>query len=299
MKIMSAPVLVATDFSETAYLALLRAGQIANSHRSDVHLLHVVEPDILAGLARLIGISSGDHHDPLQDQLIADLAAIGSEVESALSVSVTTALRTCPVAHGIIDYASEIGAWMQVIGGHGTGTLGDLVMGSTVERLLRKTVRPTLVVNYPVDRPYQRVLLPVDFSAWSEVSVRIVQKLLPDAEIVLLHAVSLSYEPQLRHAGVTSAEIDNYRDQEHKKAEAELAMLRTAIGDPDNKIRTRTANGDVVSAILSVAGDEDADLIAIGKHGHGMVEEWLLGSVTQHILASAPCDVLVCGSEAL
>ncbi|WP_085619328.1 universal stress protein [Thalassospira alkalitolerans] len=296
---MTAPILVATDFSDTAGLALMRGVQIAKSRKAGVHLLHVVEGDIWSGLAELIGLRDGNDHDRLHDQLIADLKELGRAVEKSSSIKVTTELRNGPVTREMIDCATATGARLQVMGGHGAGKLRDLATGSTAERLLRQATRPTLVVNYPVGEPYRKVLLPVDFSNWSEASLRTVRKLLPDAEIVLLHAVSLSYEPQLRHAGVTGAEIDYYREQEHKKAQAELAMLRADIGDPNNKISLRTINGDVASAILAVAGDENADLVAIGKHGRGMIEEWLLGSVTQHILASAPCDVLVCGNSAL
>lgn len=296
---MVAPVLVATDFSDTAHLALMRAAQIARSRKAGVHLLHVMEQDILSGLAELIGLRRGHDHDPLHDQLFTDLGGIAREVEETSSVKVTTELRTGPVTREIIECATAVGARLQVIGGHGAGTLRDLATGSTAERLLRQTTRPTLVVNYPTDQPYRKVLLPVDFSDWSETSLRVIRKLLPDADVVLLHVVSLSYEPQLRHAGVTDAEIEHYREQEHRKAEAELAILRTEIGDKENKISLRTVNGDVASSILAVTGDENADLVAIGKHGRGMIEEWLLGSVTQHVLASAPCDVLVCGSTTL
>jgi nucleotide-binding universal stress UspA family protein len=31
----------------------------------------------------------------------------------------------------------------------------------------------------------------------------------------------------------------------------------------------------------------------MGKHGQGMLEELLLGSVTKHVLSEATCDVLV------
>lgn len=296
---MTAPILVATDFSNTAGLALMRGVQIAKSQNVGVHLLHVVEDDIWSGLAELIGLRDGGNHDRLHDQLVADLKALGDTVEKSDNVQISTELRNGPITREMINCATATGARLQVIGGHGAGKLRDLATGSTAERLLRQATRPTLVVNHPVRELYRKVLLPVDFSDWSEETLRIVHKLLPDAEIVLLHAVSLSYEPQLRHAGVTGEEIDYYREQEHKRAQAELAMLRADIDDPNNKISLRTVNGDVASVILDVAKDENADLVAIGKHGRGMIEEWLLGSVTQHILASAPCDVLVCGRSAL
>ncbi|MDO9438497.1 universal stress protein [Hydrogenophaga sp.] len=51
--------------------------------------------------------------------------------------------------------------------------------------------------------------------------------------------------------------------------------------------------GDAATCILEQAEEQGADLIVLGKHGIGMTEELLLGSVTQHVLAQARSDVLV------
>jgi nucleotide-binding universal stress UspA family protein len=40
------------------------------------------------------------------------------------------------------------------------------------------------------------------------------------------------------------------------------------------------------------------DLIVMGKHGQGMLEELLLGSVTKHVLAESVGDVVVVGTQA-
>lgn len=39
----------------------------------------------------------------------------------------------------------------------------------------------------------------------------------------------------------------------------------------------------------------DADLIVMGKHGRSALEELLLGSVTEHVLAYSGCDVFIAG----
>jgi len=35
------------------------------------------------------------------------------------------------------------------------------------------------------------------------------------------------------------------------------------------------------------------DLLVMGKHGRSGVEQLLIGSVTSHLVRSAPCDVLI------
>ncbi|MBK9594402.1 MAG: universal stress protein [Rhodocyclales bacterium] len=52
-------------------------------------------------------------------------------------------------------------------------------------------------------------------------------------------------------------------------------------------------HGHAAAAILKKASEIGPDLIVIGKHGGSAFEERLLGSVTQNILYSAACDVLL------
>ncbi len=53
-------------------------------------------------------------------------------------------------------------------------------------------------------------------------------------------------------------------------------------------------HGLATPCILEQEQEQDCDLIVIGKHGSGMLEELLLGSVTKPVLALSSADVLVC-----
>jgi len=44
--------------------------------------------------------------------------------------------------------------------------------------------------------------------------------------------------------------------------------------------------------IVRVAQDQSADLVVMGVHGHGVVDELLFGSTTHHEVREAPCPVL-------
>jgi nucleotide-binding universal stress UspA family protein len=57
--------------------------------------------------------------------------------------------------------------------------------------------------------------------------------------------------------------------------------------------RSIVVRGDAARRILEQEEKQGADLIVLGKHGLGMVEELLIGGRTKHILAQARCDVLV------
>jgi len=57
-------------------------------------------------------------------------------------------------------------------------------------------------------------------------------------------------------------------------------------------VRTRVVEGEVRSAIPSVAADVNADLIAMGRHGHTSLGERFLGSQTERVLRATDRPVL-------
>lgn len=58
-------------------------------------------------------------------------------------------------------------------------------------------------------------------------------------------------------------------------------------------IQTQVTEGDTASVLVDSAATLDADLIAMSTHGYSGVTRWVLGSVTEKVLRSAPCPVLV------
>jgi nucleotide-binding universal stress UspA family protein len=51
--------------------------------------------------------------------------------------------------------------------------------------------------------------------------------------------------------------------------------------------------GDPSEEIVAEARHSDADLVAMGRHGRGLLDRLLVGSVTETVVATAPCPVLV------
>jgi len=51
--------------------------------------------------------------------------------------------------------------------------------------------------------------------------------------------------------------------------------------------------GPIVEKILHEAGEQQADLIVIGSHGHGAFYDLLVGSITHGVIKDAPCPVVV------
>jgi nucleotide-binding universal stress UspA family protein len=87
--------------------------------------------------------------------------------------------------------------------------------------------------------------------------------------------------------------IEEPHEKSHEKLTAHLHMVRAAYTHPDVTIRTEVIPGDAASVIVDTAEAQEVDLIAMSTHGRTGLSRWVLGSVTEKVLRSAPCPVLV------
>lgn len=140
-------ILVPTDFSEPADAALQYASALAQEFGSRIHLLHVVpEPfaypwgtDVSTfPLADLMAQSEAAAKERLT-QVAEPLTELAAGVEVSTSVG--------PPVERILEYAHAHHVDLIVMGTHGRGMVGHLLLGSVVERVIRRSVVPVLTVH--------------------------------------------------------------------------------------------------------------------------------------------------------
>jgi nucleotide-binding universal stress UspA family protein len=138
-------------------------------------------------------------------------------------------------------------------------------------------------------------MVAVDFSAASLPAVRCARWLAPHAQLLLTTVYELPYESRLRMAGVSDAQITGYRERCRVEAGQRLAELAAQAGLPADRWQPCVVEGDPSFKLVEWEQTLDCDLVAIGKHGRAALTDWLLGSVTQHMLAEGAADVLIVG----
>ncbi|MDE0856568.1 MAG: universal stress protein [Nevskia sp.] len=102
--------------------------------------------------------------------------------------------------------------------------------------------------------------------------------------------------------GLAAAELEQFREAEGGSISDLLESLSTQVlqqarqlaqqrGIHDIELVSRT--GDVAGAIVEVAEDCSADVIVLGRRGHGLMPGLMLGSVSQKLASAAPRPVIV------
>jgi len=286
-------VLAATDLSAPARHAVVRAASIAGRSGARLSLQHVVSLGALDALRQLFAAQPGDLRQRLLDEARDEVHSLAAELCAPHVASADIHLSAGNALAEITSHADALDADLLVLGARGASLVRDLAVGSTTERVLRKTGRPLLVVRREAGHDYRRVLVPVDFSPRALKAIALVRELAPQAELVLLHAFEVPFEGRLRHAGVSEAELSGLLANARREAGAQMAELIAAAGLPAAAVQPVIVHGDPSVQILDQEQLQGCELIVIGKRGQGALEELLLGSVTTHILSQAKGDVLV------
>lgn len=293
---MTRTLLAATDFSAPARHALERAAMLAQAH-PDAHLTlaHVVSQSAFDTLRRMLPGNAA----ALETQVLAQAEKALSELATNLAAhypsTIDTVLAQGAALTALVELADTRQADLLVMGVRGTHFVRELLIGSTTERVLRKSRRPLLAVKQRPQSPYRRILAPVDFSAHAAAAINAAHAWLPDADIVLFHAFEVELESTFRLAGMEDDKIHAYRIQAREAAIAEMDAFVSTLQVPANRLTRHFEHGAPSLRIIGHEQTMDADLIVMGKRGQSMVEELLLGSVTKHVLAHSSSDVFVAG----
>jgi len=89
------------------------------------------------------------------------------------------------------------------------------------------------------------------------------------------------------------SELDAMLAEDAKRTEALLLAAAAELTRHAFKVDTRVTRGDPRFAIVDEAREWGADLVVMGSHGRTGLPKLFLGSVASHVVAHAPCSVLV------
>jgi nucleotide-binding universal stress UspA family protein len=277
--------LVASDLTALSDRAVQRAARLAAQFDASLTVLHVINEALHVDVRRQLGAEAAK---VMSNQLTMTTAT--QEVKGEIRVAAGEAFAE------IIRTARAVEADLTILGMHRKQGLKELFVGTTVERVLRYSERPVLVVKDQAMRDYERVLIPVDFSVPSRRALAEACRIAPGAEYHVVHGYDVPFAGFITdEAARREAEADHQTRLEALIREEMDALLSAGARD-SRRIKRSVRRGAVLEVIHDQIGAVRPDLLVMGTHGRTGVARAMVGSVAQEILVDPPCDVLAVGA---
>lgn len=261
--------MVCTDGSPDSQGAMAGAISLAGSCGSKIYILRVIEfnPEFEAQAPEAVA--------RWEAKMYADLAACRREAEAA-DIPVEVRVRRAEAAYaGIIEEAEKVNPELIIMGRRGGSRLFRLMMGNVVARVIGLSRFNVLVVPKGVTLKFSRLLVasdgsPHSYAAWDE-GLYITQRV--GSELL---ALSVARD-----------------DSEIETAQAIVQRLETEAKLRGISLTPLVRRGRPYEAIVQAAKETGADVIVMGALGMTGLTSLLMGSVTERVIAHAPCAVLV------
>jgi len=203
-----------------------------------------------------------------------------------------------PVAPGIVEYAANNKIDLIVLETYRHRSLGRFVFGGIVGEIVRWSTCPVLTVRKQSsgssEISFQRILVPVDFSAHSICTLRAAITLagLYGASIQLIYVHEERPIPGFMISGSSGTTVvDTHENQEERITDA-LRALFDKDGSESVPVSYHAKHGHVSKEVLDFSVGDESDLIVISSHGLTDNPDFTLGSVAEKVVRRARCPVL-------
>lgn len=278
-------ILMATDLSARSDRPLERALQLAQQHGARLTILHVFDENLPKQVQESV---AGAAREDIQHHV--DDASPPADLEINIQVVPGKDYRDILRAVAVTE------ADLIVMGVHRNESGRKPIVGTTMERVIRKGSTAVLVVPDRVKGPYQRLMLALDFSVYSRFAIRGALGMAPAADLHVVHAFKVPFEGQqpgreaLLHAHQQhDTKLDAFMAEEFDAIEAEEPGSVDKLSSIDKVVR----HGETQAVLRAEAERLQPDLMVLGTHGRVGLSRAVLGSVAEKFLNRPVCDVLV------
>lgn len=278
--------LLATDLSARCDRPLERAKALAAQWNAQLTLLTVREgPQVPAEVVQwLAGSEAGTEAEFVARRDIA------REFENA-GFPVSLQFADGDVADAILAAAAQTDSELVIVGDARINTLGEILLGSTVEQVARDLAQPLLVVRQRARAPYARILVPTDFSPAARLALETAARLFPDAQLIVFHVHEAGLE------GLADGSRSANSSAMRLRCEQFIDSCTLAPG-----IRARIAIDSAAGApeLLTAryALEHGIDLAVLGLHSQSGMLRLFMDSKGEQVLRGLDCDTLLVNTGA-
>jgi len=194
----------------------------------------------------------------------------------------------------IIHYAEEVEANVIVVASRSEASAEGTRLGTTVERLFRKSSKPVWAVAPESQGHPEKILCPVDCSAASRRALRNTIHLARrfESRLHVMHVV----RPVPSLPGLSSGE----RSSVEKHVKSETSKFESFLKNFDfHDVRWEQVvrEGFPAEAIITAISDFVSELVIMGSVGRTGLSRILLGSVAGKVARVLPCSMIMFKAE--
>jgi len=270
-------ILAATDLSPRSDRAVARAFRLADRHGALLTVMTVIDEAMPDRLAKA-----------MRPETEATLSRFCGTLSDGGRIACATRIVQGDPGEAIPETAGILRADLVVMGLHRKRPFLDAIRETTLERTVRLTPAPALLVRDPADHEYGAVLAPVDFTPASAAAVMAARAVAADATLASFHAVAPPVSGQPAFDARVESTGGHLRNAEDARARwMDTHALPAGFAPPELR----------VGALSTVFGSEFArttpDLVAVGAHTRLGLPGRMLGSFTADLVRDPPADVLI------
>jgi universal stress protein E len=278
---------VGTNFSPESDVAVMTGSTLARSTGAHLDLVHVIQrPHLYERVLQRHATAEADLLKAATEHLRR--TTTGPQF-AGLSIDHHVRLGT-PFAE-LIAACRELDAGLLVVGVRKRAALTDLLVGSTAERVLRKSTVPVLLAKRALPERPACIVAPTDFSDASRTALDEAIALARrwDARLVLLHVIEPIVQAYAWASDLAGGEIYVIEPAE---LQPEWDALLGSLDLKGIRWEQQTVKGEVSTTVVATAQSLAADLIVMGTHGRTGLTHALLGSVAEGVARAAEVSVL-------
>ena len=274
-------ILVPTDFSKPAQIAIDVAGDIARKANAQLILLHVIEEasGTSFNITGEVDVSGGWEDKLFTMKMIEkskkQMAKVYEDVK-ATGARVKQELRVGTAFHGMRDIITEQEVDLVVMGTAGRSKMEEMIIGTNTEKVVRHAKCPVLTVHKkPVTTDFKNIVYATSMSKDEEVFSRVVRttQQLYDSTV---HLVRINTPGNFQRDAVVRKYMQDF---------AKKLQLKNFTINIFNDLTEE-------EGIIYFADSIDADLVAMATHGRTGFAHVLAGSIAEEVVSHSKRPVL-------
>jgi nucleotide-binding universal stress UspA family protein len=278
-------ILIPTDFSETAELAVDHAVHMAKLSGAEIILLHVYETLLYtSGIDYSLMSVTAEYESAIQKSSEDKLEEQGQRIRNLSGVKVSTRLELGRAYSTVVDVAEELNVDIIIMGTHGVSGFQEFFIGSNAYRVVTSSPCPVLTVQtHATKLGFDNIVLPIDDSFASRQKVN--------------YAIEMArkYNATIHVAGLM---LDSDEDFV-RKFKIKIEQTEEYLKNHNVKFTIKLLYGDnLADMAMDYGRDINADLIMIMTEQESDIKGIFMGPYAQQVVNHSKIPVISIRPEA-